>query len=262
MQSVGTLQSYLQLNQLSHYSTARIGWITGMYMFLSYFFNIQVGPICDHYGPMVVGPVGVVITVASFLILAECSTYWQMMLCLGLLGSLGGAIIATVAVSVVAKLFSRLQGLAMGIAITGSSVGAILFPIMLRSTLARFGWKWAMRTLAFTVAGIIIPGVFCFIPFQRLASSLPHHEPQTQGVKPLSTSPPHARTLSPSLLASLSSWSSPSLASPVSYRQSQSTQASAPKMDTHCSLSSVSALVSVEFFLVSLATWLGLSTRS
>lgn len=181
MQSVGTLQSYLQLNQLSHYSTGDIGWITGMYLFLSYFFNIQVGPICDHYGPMVVGPVGVSITIASFLILAECNTYWQMMLCLGLLGSLGGAIIATVAMSVVAKLFSRRQGLAMGVAVTGSSVGAVLFPMMLRSTLAQLGWKWAMRTLAFTIAGITVPGVFCFIPFQRLASSLPHHEPQRQG---------------------------------------------------------------------------------
>lgn len=110
MQSVGTLQSYLQLNQLSNYSTGDIGWITGMHMFLSYFFNIQVGPICDHYGPMVVGPVGVTITIASFLILAECNTYWQMMLCLGLFGSLGGAIIATVAVSVVAKLSAGAKG--------------------------------------------------------------------------------------------------------------------------------------------------------
>lgn len=181
MQSVGTLQSYLQLNQLSHYSTSDVGWITGTYMFLSYFFNIQVGPICDRYRPMVVGPVGVAITVASFLILAECNTYWQIMLSLGLLGSLGGAIIATVAMSVVVKLFNRRQGLALGMAVTGSSVGAILFPIMLRSTLAKLGWKWAMRTLAFTIAGIIIPGAFCFLPFQRLANKLPHRELHTPG---------------------------------------------------------------------------------
>lgn len=69
----------------------------------------------------------------------------------------------------------------MGIAITGSSVGSILFPVMLRSTLASLGWKWALRILALTIAGIIVPGVFCFIPFQRLARSLPHHEPQRQG---------------------------------------------------------------------------------
>ncbi|KAF4995561.1 hypothetical protein FDECE_12760 [Fusarium decemcellulare] len=181
MQSVGTLQSYLKLNQLSEYSTGDIGWITGMYMFLSYFFNIQVGPICDHYGPMVVGPIGVIMTVASFLVLAECNTYWQLMLCLGIFGSLGGAVIATVAMSVIGKLFTRRQGLAMGVALTGSSVGAILFPMLLRSTLARLGWRWAIRILAFTIAGIIIPGLLCFVPFEKLARSLPNHAASRSG---------------------------------------------------------------------------------
>ncbi|KAF4461350.1 monocarboxylate transporter 2 [Fusarium albosuccineum] len=162
MQSVGTLQSYLKLNQLSEYSTGDIGWITGMYMFLSYFFNIQVGPICDHYGPMVVGPIGVVMTVASFLVLAECTTYWQLMLCLGIFGSLGGAVIATAAMSVIGKLFTRRQGLAMGVALTGSSVGAILI-------------------LAFTIAGIIIPGLLCFVPFEKLARSLPNQATSRSG---------------------------------------------------------------------------------
>ncbi|KAJ3532443.1 hypothetical protein NM208_g8432 [Fusarium decemcellulare] len=181
MQSVGTLQSYLKLNQLSEYSTGDIGWITGMYMFLSYFFNIQVGPICDHYGPMVVGPIGVIMTVASFLVLAECNTYWQLMLCLGIFGSLGGAVIATVAMSAIGKLFTRRQGLAMGVALTGSSVGAILFPMLLRSTLARLGWRWAIRILAFTIAGIIIPGLLCFVPFEKLARSLPNHATSRSG---------------------------------------------------------------------------------
>ncbi|KAG8352319.1 hypothetical protein FVEN_g9647 [Fusarium venenatum] len=179
MQSVGTLQSYLQLNQLSEYSTGDIGWITGMYMFLSYFFTLQIGPICDHYGPMVIGSLGVAITIASFLILAECNTYWQLMLCLGVLGSMGGATIATVAMSVVAKLFSRRRGLAMGITVTGSSVGSILFPILLRSTFTDLGWRWAMRILALVIAGIIVPGLFCFIPFQRLVKGLPHTMPQS-----------------------------------------------------------------------------------
>lgn len=75
----------------------------------------------------------------------------------------------------------RRRGLAMGIAITESSVGSILFPMMLRSTLASIGWKWAMITLAFTVAGIIVPGVLCLISFKRLARSLQHHEPHRQG---------------------------------------------------------------------------------
>jgi MFS family permease len=150
-------------------------------MFLSYFLNIQIGPICDHYGPMVIGSIGVAITVASFLILAECSTYWQLMLCLGVLGSLGGAMIGTVAMSVVTKLFSRRRGLATGIALTGSSVGSILFPMLLRSAFANLGWRWTMRVLALVIAGIIVPGLFCLTPYQRLAKGLPHTTAQSRG---------------------------------------------------------------------------------
>lgn len=168
MQSVGTLQSYLQFNQLENYSTSDIGWITEVYMFLSYFFNIQVGPICDHFGPMIIGPIGIITTVGSFLLLAQCETYWQFMLCFGVLGSLGGAIIGTVAMSVIAKLFSRRQGLAMGLTLAGSAVGSIIFPIMLRASLIKLGWRWAMRITAFFIAAILVPGFFCFRPFRQL----------------------------------------------------------------------------------------------
>ena len=168
MQSVGTLQNYLQLNQLEGYSTGDIGWITGIYMFLSYSFTIQIGPICDHYGPMVVGLVGVICTIASFLLLGECQTYWQIMLCLGVLGSLGGAIIATVAMACVAKLFSRRRGLAMGLTLAGSAIGSIIFPILLRSTLATRGWRWSLRITALVTAGILLPGLLCFARYNQL----------------------------------------------------------------------------------------------
>ncbi|BCS19412.1 uncharacterized protein APUU_12240A [Aspergillus puulaauensis] len=45
MQSIGTIQSYLYLNQLSSYSIGSVGWITGLYLLLSYFLNIQVDPL-------------------------------------------------------------------------------------------------------------------------------------------------------------------------------------------------------------------------
>ncbi|KAH8894306.1 riboflavin transporter MCH5 [Thozetella sp. PMI_491] len=173
MQSIGTVQSYLQLNQLQEYSAGNVGWISGMYLFLSYFFNILIGPICDYNGPMVVAPIGMAITVASFLLAAECKTYWHFMLTLGVLGALGGAAMGTIAMSVVAKLFHRRRGSAMGLSLTGSAIGSIIFPIMLRSTLPMLGWQWSMRILAFTIAGITASGLFCFMPYRRLTVNLP-----------------------------------------------------------------------------------------
>ncbi|KAF4470485.1 transporter mch4 [Fusarium albosuccineum] len=168
MQSLGTVQSYLSINQLKDYSEGEVGWISGMFLFLSLVFNLQVGPLFDVHGPNILAPVGTVLYVAMFVIMAECKTYWQFMLCLGVFGSIGAAMTMVVAVAVVAKLFVRRRGLAMGITLAGSSVGSVIFPIIFRSTYPGLGWRWSMRIMAFISAGLLVPGIICFIPFNKL----------------------------------------------------------------------------------------------
>ncbi|KAB8239039.1 major facilitator superfamily domain-containing protein [Aspergillus alliaceus] len=121
-----------------------VGWITGMYLFLSYSFNIIIGPTCDSYGPETLGPI-------------SCKTHWQFMLCLGILGAMGGAATATIAISVIAKVFTRRRGLAMGVALTGFSVGSIIIPIMLQSTI-----------IAIAITEITAMGLLCFLPYSHL----------------------------------------------------------------------------------------------
>ncbi|KAM0430992.1 hypothetical protein ACHAPT_005626 [Fusarium lateritium] len=168
MQSLGAVQSYLSINQLKDYSEGEVGWISGMFLFLSLVFNLQVGPLFDVHGPNIIGPVGALLYVAIFILMAECKTYWQFMLCLGVFGSIGAAMTMVVAVAIVGKLFIRRRGLAMGIALAGSSVGSVLFPIIFRYTFPALGWKWSMRIMAFTSAGLLVPGMLCFIPFNKL----------------------------------------------------------------------------------------------
>ncbi|KAJ4244411.1 hypothetical protein NW762_014539 [Fusarium torreyae] len=169
MQSVGTFQSYLELNQLREYPAGEIGWVPGIYMFLSMLVSIQVGPVIDQRGPIALSIIGGGGIVVMFVLVAECKTYWQFMLCFGVLGGLATAIAGTIGVTVVAKLFSRKRGLAIGLALTGSSIGTVIFPIMLRSLLPKLGWSWSMRILAFVILGIFIVGTICLIPYRRLA---------------------------------------------------------------------------------------------
>ncbi|TEA14925.1 Riboflavin transporter MCH5 [Colletotrichum sidae] len=171
MQSVGTLQSHLQLNQLSTYSARDLGWISGLFTSLGLLLGIQAGPLVDAYGTRLLAPVSAALLVPVFFILGECSEYWHFILCLGVLGGVGGALTSTVAMAVMGKLFSRRRGLAMGIALSGSSFGGVTLSLMFRSLLPRLGWKWAMRATGFMVLGIMVLGVLCFLPYPGLTSS-------------------------------------------------------------------------------------------
>lgn len=182
MNSLGTIQSYLTLNQLSDYSVSDVGWINGLYLFLSLILNFQIGSVLDRYGPQILGPVAAAFSTATFILMAECKTYWQFILCLGVFGSIGSSIASVTAISVVGKIFTRRRGLAMGIAVMGTSLGAIVYPMMLRATFGKLGWAWSMRLVALVVACFTSLGVLCFLPFRRLTESKPKTESSGVGL--------------------------------------------------------------------------------
>lgn len=174
MQTIGTIQSYLALNQLSGYTTTQIGWITGLYTSLSLLLGIQCGPLFDAYGPRLLGPIGCALYIPVFFVMAECSQYWHFMLTIAVWGGFGAAIISTIGVAVIGKWFVQRRGLAMGIALCGSSIGGIIMPLMLRSLLPRVGWAWSIRVLAFINAAVMIVGSVCLqqpLPQQNSAAS-------------------------------------------------------------------------------------------
>ncbi|KAF5676177.1 riboflavin transporter MCH5 [Fusarium heterosporum] len=173
MASIGTVQSYLSLNQLRDHSVSEIGWISGVYLFLSLVPNFYIGSLLDRYGPRVLSPVGGVFSTVTFILMAECKTYWQFMLYFGVFGSIGTSICCTTAIGVVGKLFVRRRGLAMGTAVMGTSLGSIVFPLLLRSTFQTLGWAWSMRIVALVVGLVTAIGILCFLPFHRLVHSGP-----------------------------------------------------------------------------------------
>ncbi|KAM0646770.1 hypothetical protein ACHAO3_008408 [Verticillium nonalfalfae] len=168
MQAIGTIQSYLQLNQLNDYTTRDVGWIIGVYTSLSLLLVLVMGPVMDHYGPGLMAPAAAVLNIAMFFLLAECEQYWQFMLVLGLLGGIGAAATATVAVSTISKLFTHRHGAAMGCAFSASCLGGVFFPLILQKIFPTWGWVWSIRTLAFIVTALMVTGCLCLLPAARL----------------------------------------------------------------------------------------------
>lgn len=169
MMSVGILQAYFEANQLREFTTGQIGWIPGVFVFVGLTVGIQIGPLFDRYGPTKILLFGTASYTASFLVLAQCQKYWQIMLCLGVWAGASAACLSTTAVSVIPHYFRRRVGLAMGVALSGCGFGGVIFPFILRAGFNDLGWKWTIRLLGFIVGALGALGM------ALVKSRLPRH---------------------------------------------------------------------------------------
>ena len=74
LNSAGTFQVYLSMNQLAHESPSAVGWIFSLYAFLTFFCGVQIGPIFDAYGPRWLVFAGTVCLVGGMFSVAESTS--------------------------------------------------------------------------------------------------------------------------------------------------------------------------------------------
>ncbi|KAH8705874.1 major facilitator superfamily domain-containing protein [Talaromyces proteolyticus] len=156
--ALGTVQDYIATHQLSDYSLSDVGWISAILVFLTLFLGVQVGPLFDRYGPRYLLILGTSGSFLSYILLAQCTRYWQFVLCLSILGGVSSAIVTTVAIAVLSHWFHRRRALASGICMGGSSAGGAIIPLLLRYTFPNYGWAWSMRIIAFISAACYLAG--------------------------------------------------------------------------------------------------------
>ncbi|KAK0713975.1 major facilitator superfamily domain-containing protein, partial [Lasiosphaeria miniovina] len=171
--SVGVIQPFWAKHQLAAFSVQNIAWISGANNFLCLFLGVQFGPWFDRFGPRWLLLAGSVIYISGLLgigflsqdasadeggVHAPGTLFGLLMLLWGAVMGTGAALCCTVALSVLAHWFDRRRGLAAGIVFVGSSVGGIVFPLVLRATLEPLGWAWSMRILALVVAVLLCLG--------------------------------------------------------------------------------------------------------
>ena len=74
LNSAGTFQVYLSMNQLAHESPSAVGWIFSLYAFLTFFCGVQIGPVFDAYGPRWLVFAGTVCLVGGMFGVAESTS--------------------------------------------------------------------------------------------------------------------------------------------------------------------------------------------
>ena len=178
MNAVGTFQAYLSMHQLASYSPSSVGWIFGLYVFLSFFCGIQIGPIFDAKGPrcivalgtvfLLAGMVGTAFSTGNFppnfhvlcgLLFADqvCSIeFWHFIVTFSILCGVGTSLIFTPAIASVAHFFQARRANATGIAATGGSVGGIVFPLMLQALFPRIGFRYSTLIMALMICFLLL----------------------------------------------------------------------------------------------------------
>ena len=161
MNTLGTYQAYLSTHQLRTSSTGALGWIFGLYAFLSFFCGLQIGPIFDAYGPRYLVLAGSVLLLLSQLLLGLCTVYWHFLIVFGVLGGVGTSLIFSPSFAAVGHYFLRRRGAMTGLAAVGGSLGGIVFPLSLQALFPRIGFAWATRVIALIdLILLILPNLF------------------------------------------------------------------------------------------------------
>lgn len=93
-----------------------------------------------------------------------CKEYWQVILAQGVCVGLGAGMSFIASVTIVGTYFSTRRSTAQGLAATGSSVGGIIYPVVLRRLIVQIGLPWAVRVMAFIMLGTLLISVAVMKP--------------------------------------------------------------------------------------------------
>lgn len=159
MNSIGAVESYVQNNQLKDDSVSSVSWIFSLFMFVSLFLGLFVGPLYDSFGSTWLLLAGSTFTFVGLFTCGACTSIYQFILSFGVCTGIGTGLMMFPAISAISSWFSnRKRSFALGVAQSGGSVGGVCFPILLRYLYPKYGFNWAMRILAFLNLGVDIVG--------------------------------------------------------------------------------------------------------
>lgn len=114
-----------------------------------------IGAVYDRHGMRLLLIVGSLMHAFGLMMASISSEYYQFLLSQGVCSAVGVAVCFLSAISAVTGWFDKRRGLAFGVLSTGSSLGGVVFPIMLSRLIKSVGYGWAMRSCAFLILGLL-----------------------------------------------------------------------------------------------------------
>ena len=151
-------QTYYESGKLFKASSSNISWIGSIQCFLLQLNGLIAGPVYDRGYLRLLLLTGSFMVVFGLMMLSLSTEYWQALLSQAFCVGIGAGLLFVPTVSVIPTWFTTNIGLAIGIASSGSSLGGVIYPIVLNRLITQVGFPWAVRSIAFiALATFIIP---------------------------------------------------------------------------------------------------------
>ncbi|KAJ5871303.1 uncharacterized protein N7529_003656 [Penicillium soppii] len=165
---IGVFQTYYESHQLSKYSTSTVTWITSLETFVMFFCGPIFGTMFDGHGPRYILLLGTFLHVFGLMMASLSTEYYQFILAQGICSPIGASAIFNASVNSVSTWFAKRRAFALGVTAAGSSLGGVIFPIMVTRLIPEVGFPWAMRICAFLILFMLV------IANLTIKSRLPH----------------------------------------------------------------------------------------
>lgn len=152
----GVYQNYYESGQLFVTSSSNISWVGSIMAFLLLAMGVIAGPIYDRGYLRAILIAGTFMVVFGHMMLSLCHEFWQVVLAQGFVIGIGAGFLFVPCVAIVPQYFSSKLGLALGIAVSGSALGGVIYPIVLLRLITEIGFRWAVRVVGFIALGTLM----------------------------------------------------------------------------------------------------------
>ncbi|KAB5522146.1 monocarboxylate permease [Coniochaeta sp. 2T2.1] len=151
-------QTYYESGELFEAASSNISWIGSTQSFLLQLTGLVAGPVYDRGYLRLLLVTGSFMVVFGLMMLSLSEEYWQALLAQAFCVGIGAGLLFVPTVSLLPTWFSTRMGLAIGIASSGSSLGGVIYPIVLSRLIPRVGFPWAVRAMGFiALATFLVP---------------------------------------------------------------------------------------------------------
>ncbi|KAH7305429.1 major facilitator superfamily transporter, partial [Stachybotrys elegans] len=138
-----------------------ISWIGSVQVFFLFVVGVLTGRLTDAGYFRIVFATGSVLVVAGSLAASFATQYWHLFLAQGVCIGLGMGGLFCPVMAVLSTYFQRKRNLAIGIAISGSATGGLIYPVMARHLLPRIGFAQTMRAMALVqLVTLLVANIF------------------------------------------------------------------------------------------------------